>query len=128
MPFEFLSAQVPFEFRKPQVPKYLECLSAWVSCNCPSVSNARVSKCLWSTLGVPNFVLSALWVKSFRNITGNGLVNSLTEFFENFSGYIFYIKLIAFFFLVNKTCKSYYVFLTRCNHSKKFQKLSFIVL
>ena len=73
-----------------RVPECLKCSSAWVS---------SVLKCPWSALLVSNLPLHALRVKMVWNITGNGLVNSFTEFFKNFSKYKYFIVLFALFFL-----------------------------
>ena len=79
----------------------LECLSAQVLLECPSVQvlegssvfSARVPKCPLgvrvpqvtkcpSVLRVPHFSLSAFRVKKVWNITGSGLVNNFLEFLE----------------------------------------------
>ena len=129
-----------------QVPKCLACLSTWVPkwpsrSRVPICLSAQMSwvlwvprvpespsvswvlKCPWSAIWVSSFPLSVLRVKKVCNITGNRLVNCFTEFFKNFSEYIFYIAFVVLFFLGNKICKFYQALLVRCNHWKGFQNL-----
>ena len=80
VPFNCPSAHVPKCPSGAWVPQVLECESDQVPC---------VSKCHWSSLGEPNFPLSALWVKKVCKIIRNGLLNSFIEFLKTFQNTYF---------------------------------------
>ena len=93
------------------MPRVPECLSAQVLSEClrtqvpewPSALSTQVP----SALRVPNFSLSTLRVNKVWNITRNGLANRFIEFLKIFQNTYFYITVIVFYFLGNKTYKFY---------------------
>ena len=68
-----------------------------------------------------NIILSALRVKNVRNTTRIGLVNSFLQFLKTIQNILFYVTLIALYFLENKIYKFYHILQAKCNNSKVFQ-------